>query len=163
MRKVVAILEVMWDWRSMTSSAGYEERAPGYYRINPDNFTGSRLYDWLGTEGQYYDDLLVTNACPQLVCSPTQRGTPDKTWLRDNIKELLPFELLLVCGRVAQRTYEQGWIPRDIRIIELPHPAARVWTRESLAFAKRLIQEGKSSLCLEFRAGRLVAEPLIPF
>jgi hypothetical protein len=31
--KVVAVLESMWDWRQMTSGAGYKE-APRSFRIN---------------------------------------------------------------------------------------------------------------------------------
>ena len=161
-RRVVALLEVMYDWRGMTSGAGYEETAPPYYTINPDNKSGRVLYSWLGRQGEHYDELLVTNACPQLVTGPNQRGTPDKSWVSKNLKELAPFSLLLVCGAVAAKNYYQC-DAENSRIIELPHPAARTWTREDLAFAGRLIRESQSSLWLHFRAGRLHAQILPPF
>lgn len=159
MLKAVSILEVMYDWRSMTSSFGYAERAPEHYRINSENFTGKRLYYLLGNEY----DLTVTNACPELVTGPTERGTPDKEWLRTNLAELWPFDLLLVCGRVALSTYEQRSAPHPCRIIEMPHPAARIWTREAMEKARRHVIEGTQSISLEFRRGKLVAERLIPF
>lgn len=163
-RRAVAVLEVMWDWRAMTSSAGYRERAPGYYRINSENLTGSRLYAWLGKQGEYFDELLVTNACPELVSSAKERGTPDAEWLAGNLKDLEPFQLLLVCGRVAQNTY---CIPNrsenPCRIIELPHPAARQWSRKTLETAGRFIREGTIDLELYFDSGRLLARNLIPF
>lgn len=168
MKKAVAILQEMWDWRSMSSSAGYVEQAPGYYRINPDNFTGKRLYWFLGEPGLVVDDLLVTNACPELVTGPTMRGKANKQWVRDNLAELWPFDLLLVCGRVACNTYEQRSAPHPCRIIEMPHPAARTWDRVSLDRCRRFIQEGSQSLVLRFAkmdtgSYRLVAEKLIPF
>lgn len=170
-RLAVAILEVMWDWRSMTSDAGYVERAPGYFRINQDNLTGGRIYDWLGPRGEYYDDLLVTNACPELVSSARGRGTPDPKWLRENLRELWPFSLLLICGRVAQNTFQLNMIPDGLysqskgrcRIVEVPHPAARVWSRKSLNLAGQFIRDGKTSISLSFRDGRLVGSSFIPF
>jgi hypothetical protein len=79
----LAILEVMWDWRGMTSGAGYDQfQSPRIYEINPVNFTGSRLYWFLDSTGY---DLRVTNACPQLVTSADKRGTPDPKWLKANL------------------------------------------------------------------------------
>lgn len=163
-RRVVAILEVMWDWRAKTSSAGYAERAPEYYIINHENLTGSRLYAWLGKQGEHFDELLVTNACPELVSSASQRGTPDPNWLAANMKSLEPYDLLLVCGRVAQETYRIPNRATGARIIELPHPAARMWSTKSLATAGEYIRSGsKVDLELFFRNGRLTARNLIPF
>lgn len=165
MVRAIAILEEMWDWRSMTSGAGYVERAPSHFQINEDNFTGRRLYDFLG-----HHDLLVTNACPELVTSASGRGKPDKKWLSNNLRALWPFELLLVCGKVAQQTYSLAdtmdrYSPRQprARVIEMPHPAARTWTRSALAWARRLIQEGSGDLSMRLAQGRLVVTPLIPF
>lgn len=158
MSKAVAILEVMWDWRAMTTSAGYAERAPEFFRINEDNFTGRRLYEWLG-----HYDLLVTNACPELVSSARGRGNPDVVWLHNNLADLQPFELLLVCGKVAQKTYIQNtsWYKRDgERVVFCPHPAARAWTREGLAFCRRIIQEGANDVHLYFKRNRLICTRL---
>lgn len=148
----------------MTSDAGYVEQAPRYYVINEQNLTGSRLYKWCGERYQ----LMVTNACPELVKSAKHRGKPDRKWLSENLRQLhertksKQFDLLLVCGKVAQDTYN----PFDAgkaRIIELPHPAARMWTRNALALVGRVIQQGEGDCCLSFSQGRLISEPFIPF
>lgn len=117
-----------------------------------------RLYDWLG-----HNDLLVTNACKELASSPSQKGIPDKTWVRENLAELWPFDLLLVCGRVAQATYDMSMAPHPCRIVECPHPAARMWNTRSLSFMRRLVQEGKESIYARIVRGQLMAFPLIPF
>jgi hypothetical protein len=135
--RVIAILETYWNWRGMASAAGYKEEAPRYFRINPENFSGRRLYKLCGPNAQ----LLVTNACRNLVSSPKEHGIPDPIWLRENLTRLedptaeppgVTFDVLLVCGKVAQATFKlSGYTPRAARVIEIPHPAARtVWTRE---------------------------------
>lgn len=155
--RVVAILETMWDWRGMTSSAGYVE-APRYFRINPENFSGRRLYKLIGPSAR----LLVTNACRELVTGPKHHGKPDPVWLGENLRLLdgvggeLPgggivtddkwrIDCLLVCGKVAQQTFKQcGYAPKSARVIEIPHPAARaVWTREFIEQRAREIQAAK--------------------
>lgn len=129
MKHVAAILETMWDWRGMTSGAGYGE-APRYFRINPQNFSGRRLYKLIGADAK----LLVTNACRELVRSAKQHGTPDPAWLADNLRILDGdrVDVLLVCGKVAQQTFAAcGYKPRTATVLEIPHPAARrVWSRE---------------------------------
>lgn len=144
--RAVAILETMWDWRSMTSEAGYAE-APRYFRINPDNFSGRRLYKLVGPDA----NLLVTNACRELVKSPKEHGKPNPSWLAENLRiidtvEGLPsqgaIDVLLVCGKVAQRTFaECGFTTKHARVIEIPHPAARVWTREYIDQVAKSIQQ----------------------
>lgn len=126
--RCLAVLETMW---------GEDGDAPGLFRINPQNFTGRRLYWLLG-----HEDLWVTNACREQVANARLHGRPDPEWLAQNLKRL-SYNLLLVCGRVAQRTFlECGYSPRS-RIIEMPHPAARVWTHGSLDQWKRIIRAGK--------------------
>jgi hypothetical protein len=134
MFNVVAILETMWDWRQQTSAAGYRE-APHFFRINPHNFSGRRLYRLIGPDAK----LLVTNACRELVSGPKQHGKPDPAWLAANLAEIekrrpdsAAIDVLLVCGKVAQATYKAcGYQSKTARVIEIPHPAARqVWTRE---------------------------------
>jgi hypothetical protein len=95
--KIVAVLESMWDWRQMTSGAGYAE-APRSFRINPKNYSGKRLYRIVGADA----DLHVTNACRELVGSASEHGKPDPAWLRENLDLLAPFDVLLVCGKVAR-------------------------------------------------------------
>ncbi|KKL93991.1 hypothetical protein LCGC14_1869190 [marine sediment metagenome] len=96
-RRVVAILETMWDWRGQTSGAGYGE-APRYFRINPQNHSGRRLYKLIGPDAK----MLVTNACRELGKSAKDHGKPDPDWLRDNLQRLDNkmggFDTLLVCG-----------------------------------------------------------------
>jgi len=71
--RVVAILETMWDWRGQASSAGYRQ-APEYFRINPSNHSGRRLYKLIGPDSR----LLVTNACRELVSSAKHHGKGDR-------------------------------------------------------------------------------------
>lgn len=140
MLSVVAVLETMWDWRSMTSSAGYQQ-APPYFRINEQNYTGKRLYKLIGPNAK----LLVTNSCKELVSGPNKHGKPDPDWLATNLMDLEPFDVLLVCGKVAQETFRKSEhaIFTNARIIEMPHPAARTyWTAARLAETAQLIQFG---------------------
>ena len=161
-KRVVAVLSVMYDWRSMTSDASYTELAPRSYTINPHNMSGKRLYKMIGPDAW----LNVTNACPQLVSSASERGTPDAKWLAENLAEMRPFDLVLICGEVARQTYRLS-STIGARLIEMPHPAARTWTTQSLAFAARLIQEGSCDLSLTFKKKNgktvLVARDIIPF
>lgn len=106
----------------MTSGAGYKE-APRAFRINPLNYSGKRLYKIVGPDTH----LLVTNACRELCASANHHGKPDPVWLRENL-ERLEFDVLLVCGKIAQATYAQSGYQFD-RVIEMPHPAARMWTK----------------------------------
>lgn len=135
----------------MTSGAGYSE-APRYFRINSENYSGKRLYKLVGPNAR----LLVTNACRELVTGPEKHGKGDPVWLGENLRTLdgtgiLPdgvvsarIEVLLVCGKVAQETYRRcGYTPSQARVIEIPHPAARmVWTREKIQAIAALVQGG---------------------
>lgn len=133
--KIVAVLESMWDWRQMTSGAGYKE-APRSFHINPDNYSGKRLYRIVGRDA----DLLVTNACRELCGSANHHGTPDPDWLRENLDILAPFDVLLVCGKVAQATYARSGYEFE-RKIDMPHPAARMWTHAMIdAAAAQVLQ-----------------------
>jgi hypothetical protein len=140
--RVVAILETMWDWRGMTSGAGYSE-APRFFRINPDNHSGRRLYKLIGPGAQ----LLVTNACRELVTGPNQHGTPDPKWLAENLAEIetnrpdsATIDVLLVCGKIAQKAFrESGYKPKAAKVIEMPHPAARMWTTAMVQETQRRI------------------------
>ncbi len=134
-KKIVAILESMWDWRQMTSGAGYKD-APRYFRINPNNFSGKRLYRIVGNGV----NLVVTNSCRELCASASHHGTPDPKWLRENLEILAPFDVLLVCGKVAQATYNKSG-HEYARKIEIPHPAARMWTHAMLEVAANRVRE----------------------
>lgn len=125
--KIVAVLDSMWDWRQMTSGAGYQD-APRHFRINLDNHSGKRLYRIAGADA----NLLVTNSCRELCGSARQHGTPDPAWLAENLRLLEPFTVLLVCGKVAQATYRESGYSTSVSVLELPHPAARMWTHAML-------------------------------
>lgn len=122
--KVVALLESMWDWRSMTGAG----EAPRSFRINPENHSGRRLYKLIG-EGC---DLRVTNSCREVQRSANHHGTPDPAWVHENLTLLQPFGLLLICGKVAQATFKDSCYIA-INVIEMPHPAARMWSKEMIA------------------------------
>jgi hypothetical protein len=173
MKRVVAVLETMWDWRAMTSGAGYKAEAPRYFPIHAENFSG-RLYRFIGPEAS----LLVTNACRDLVPAPNVHGTPDAVWLAENLRILdgvggvLPgggtvphhewkIDLLLICGSVAQETFSKcGYKPRSGRTILMPHPAMRRWTEASLRAAECVIQCGNDDLVLKVEGGLLRSDSL---
>jgi hypothetical protein len=148
---VVAVLETMWDWRQMTSGAGYNE-APRFFRINQNNFSGKRLYWLLSSDTAQLGTcvkLLVTNACRELVSGPQFHGKGDPAWLGENLNllesarpESRNLDLLLVCGKIAQDTYAKcGYKPPETtRVIRLPHPAARLWSTDSLNRTRAIIQ-----------------------
>lgn len=135
--RCVAILDTMW---------GGEGIAPGLFRINPQNHSGRRLYWLLG-----HEDLWVTNACPEYVEHSKVHGKPDPEWLAGNLRRI-DFQLLLVCGSVAKKTLDQAirekffkqesFLPETARIVYIPHPAARGWTRFKLDTARDYIQAG---------------------
>jgi hypothetical protein len=121
---VVAVLDTMWGERN--------GRAPRWFPINPQNHSGRRLYKLVGA-----CELLVTNACPQLVNHATRHGKPDPKWLAENLARLEP-ALILACGNVAQRTLkESGFRGRTVKI---PHPAARIWTKKRVQRTARKIK-----------------------
>ncbi len=123
--KCLAILETMW---------GGSGDAPGLFHINPDNHTGRRLYYLLG-----HNDLWVTNACKELVGNARIHGTPNPEWLAKNLQRLT-YDLLLVCGRVAARTFLGCGYTPQCRIVYIEHPAWRGWTKEHLEETRRIIQ-----------------------
>ena len=130
--QVVAILETMWGER-----AG---RAPRYFKINPYNCSGRRLYKLIGPG----HNLLVTNACRELVTSANKHGKPDAGWLLDNLMRLQP-DLILVCGKVAQKTFEEtgynGHEASKSEALYIAHPAARNWTSKRLKETQKQIQK----------------------
>jgi len=132
--KYVAVLETIWG----------SEVSPRFFRINPYNVSGSRLYRLIESR-----DLWVTNVCRLAGRHARQHGIPDADWLCQNLN-LIDCDVLLVCGRIAQATYAQttGYWKRDARVIRMPHPAARNWTREQFEHYAKLIRnqfDGKRS------------------
>lgn len=144
----------MWDWRNCATSAGYRERAPRFFDINPNNHTGRWLHKWL----RGFDEFKVTNACPQLVSSAKGRGKPCKEWVRENLQLLSPFDVLLVCGKVAQETYSR-LSAGNARVIEMPHPAARFWSNQGRKLAEEVITTGRESCRILATAGVFRSEP----
>jgi hypothetical protein len=124
MANIVAVLESMWNWQGCRDGSVDADR---YFRISPDNFSGRRLYRLIG-EGH---SLLVTNACRELCISANHHGKPNPPWLSENLKSLEPFDLLLVCGRVAKETYALT-ARADCKILFMDHPAARRWSNVTL-------------------------------
>jgi hypothetical protein len=123
--KVVALLESMWGWRGYNEPG---EEAPRFFRINPDNFSGRRLYRLCGDT-----TLIVTNSCKVVQASANHHGTPDPHWVKENISKAIEdgCELLLVCGKVAKETIAASGVQFE-HVIYMDHPAARRWTNEKL-------------------------------
>lgn len=127
--RVAALLDTMWGSR--------KARAPRWFRINPHNHSGRRLYKLVGKEV----DLRVTNCCPMMQTSARDHGTPDAAYVAENLRRLEPFALLLVCGAVAQRTYAaSGYNIGNAHLLTLKHPAARTWTKKELEDTARQVQ-----------------------
>lgn len=124
--KVVVVLEVMWGERG--------QRPLRWFDINPLNHSGRRLIDIVGS-----GNFTVTNACSDIVYDAKHRGTPDKAWLEANLRELAP-DVLLVCGKVAQATFARAMAPKA-RVIALPHPAARTWSKATIEAARRKVSK----------------------
>lgn len=139
MASVVALLESMWGWRGYNQAG---EESPRYYRINPNNFSGRRLYRIVGKE----HSLLVTNSCRMVQCSANHHGTPDPAWVLENLKFLRSegMSLLLVCGKVAQATFESAMTTSERTLfphIYMDHPAARRWSNETLDAMTQRVKE----------------------
>src|SRR4029077_799487 len=124
-KKIVVILEVMWGLRG--------DKPLRWFSINPYNHSGRRLNDIISTR------YLVTNACPDVVSLAKGRGTPNRHWLAANLKALCP-DVVLVCGRVAQATFQRHMAPQA-KILKMPHPAARTWSKANIAQAQRRVSK----------------------
>lgn len=142
MAKVVALLESMWGW------GGYNDpgaEAPHFFRINPDNHSGRRLYSLVGSH-----ELVVTNCCRIVQETANDHGKPDLEWVRQNLQMASrEMNLLLVCGRIAKDSFERvASIPSGItdgiayisgngtgevfHWYAIDHPAARRWSHAKI-------------------------------
>jgi hypothetical protein len=130
MKTVVAVLDTMWGERNA--------RAPRYFQINPNNRSGKMLYRLVGP----YRRLWVTNSCREMVNNARRHGKPDPGWLAENLRRLKP-DLVLVCGKVAQKTFREAcpmkWDGCDD--ISIPHPAARNWSQKQIKRIARKIEK----------------------
>src|SRR5208282_1912230 len=99
--QIVALLESMWGWRGYNDPG---EEAPRFFRINPDNFSGRRLYRLCGDA-----NLLVTNSCRTVQMSANHHGSPDPEWVKENLSQAQRdgCDLFLICGTIARETYKQ--------------------------------------------------------
>jgi hypothetical protein len=130
--KIVALLESMWGWGGYNKPG---EEAPRFFRINPDNFSGRRLYQLCGSA-----ILLVTNSCKTVQESANHHGVPDPNWVKDNLAraQVDGCDLFLICGKVAQETYTRTGLQFK-NVIFIDHPAARRWTTEKVrSIAKQI-------------------------
>lgn len=123
--KVGVVLETMW---------GTPGNAPEWFRINPQNNSGKRLIKLIG-----HEDFWVTNVCKEQVGNANQHGVPDLNWLAKNLKRV-QCDRLLVCGRIAQKSFDQLPSRLEYPILYLPHPAARNWSKERLEYWQKEIQ-----------------------
>lgn len=130
MKKIVALLDSMWSWGGCNEPG---EEAPRYFRINPDNHSGRRLYRICGPG----HSLLVTNCCRIVQSSANHHGLPDPEWVGRNIAFLAKegMDLLLICGKVAKQTYLRrpcGWNAHYPAVLYMDHPAARRWSNQKI-------------------------------
>ena len=131
---VLSILQNMWH-----PFAGDRWKAPIRFRINPLNYSGKRLYNLVG-EGS---DLWVTNASRQVSRRASDSRTKVDLESLDLVLTRYPWDLVLVCGRVAQaaaRRLDPPISERGVRYLEIDHPAARRWTKEKITEVAAMIQ-----------------------
>lgn len=133
MKKVVALLDSMWNWEGCHTGDVLAARS---FRINPDNTSGKRLYKLVGP----YVDLWVTNSCREMCNSANHHGKPDPQWVKENLALLAPFDVLLVCGAVAKQTYLSVVLPYP-NVYVMDHPAARRWTNVKMGATAAAIQK----------------------
>jgi hypothetical protein len=138
MPRIVALLDSMYGWGGWHESGA---ESPRCFTINPRNLSGRRLYRMCGSE-----PFVVTNSCRFIQLSADHHGKPDSKWVYDNLRLLMPYDLLLVCGKIAQSTFRQaasttyaGQSEGEFTLgngvahyICMDHPAARRWTRARL-------------------------------
>lgn len=129
--RIVVVLEVQWGYPG--------DRPLRWFYINPFNHSGRRLIQLVG-----HMAFKVTNACSDIVYSARDRGTPDPAWLRANLKALRP-DLVIVAGKVATATFHRSMVPAATRVLKMPHPAARTWSKALIAKWARRIQSVKLS------------------
>lgn len=123
--RIIVVLAVQW---------GYPGDKPlRWFQISDLNHSGKRLIKLIG-----HNYFYVTNARSDIVYRASDQGTPDWTWLACNLKALNP-DVILVCGSVAQATFHRNMVHKGAHVIELPHPAARNWTKAKIESARRRI------------------------
>ena|SRR5436190_22365445 len=130
MPRFIAILDTMW---------GAKGRAPKCFFINPNNASGRRLYKLTQAPASH---LIIVNSCREQVGHANAHGTPDPEWLLESLRSvpsLYRSGVLLVCGAVAQKTFAQITEHWRGRVVQMPHPAARTWTKEQIAEMQRHI------------------------
>jgi hypothetical protein len=140
--KIVALLESMWGWRGYHAA---DEEAPRFYRINPENFSGRRLYRICPP----HTDLIVTNSCRIIQRSANHHGTPEPAYVLENLKQARQdgCDLFLICGVVAQDTFKRALAVHERHLFQhlfMDHPAARRWTNEKLDKVKAEIYAASS-------------------
>jgi hypothetical protein len=129
----VVVLDTMW---------GEGGDAPKWFLINPSNHSGRRLYSLTGS---HYGNIAVVNACPGQTTHATKHGTPSPIWLAHSLLALPKHYTrrgvpLLVCGKVAQSTFEQLTIQWGGPVLYIDHPAARSWTKAKLDQVRKQIR-----------------------
>jgi len=127
--KAAAVLDTMW---------GFDGKAPAWFRINDFNHSGRRLYNLLG-----HKDLWVTNACREQVSHAKLHGVPDSEWLAKNLQRI-QYDLLLVCGKIAQRAYTECMYKPNCVVLLMPHPAARMWSKAMIDYWQEKIKKSKA-------------------
>lgn len=155
----LVILESMWR-----GPAHAGRPAPSWFPISPTNHSGRVLHKLLGPVTR----VLVTNACPTIQATANHHGAPCASTLARNVSTF-PHDIrwLLVCGQIAQATLQKAFgeialqeklkagykiphsqkdhPPIDVRTMMLfmPHPAARLWSKELVTVVREFITSGE--------------------
>lgn len=118
----IVILDTMWG----------NEHAK-LFQINPKNRSGYRLHKIISSR------FLVGNSCDGIAPNAKTHGTPSPEYLQSVFEYATEkgFEpnLLIIGGKVAQKTYMSLRCAPKCRTLFMPHPAARFWTKQMEADA----------------------------
>lgn len=76
------------------------------------------------------EDILCINSCPLIVATAREHGVPNPHYVAALLRRLEPISVLLVCGAVAKATFRLSPYKSYAKIIIMPHPAWRAWTKE---------------------------------
>lgn len=125
----------MWGWHGYHDAGNL---APRFFRINPNNHSGRRLYKICGPE----HNLIVTNSCPIVQSSANHHGKPDPVYVAENLNKAFEdgADLFLICGRIAQETYKAAnfhWVFPNVYFMD--HPASRRWTVAKFEAARNAV------------------------
>lgn len=72
--------------------------------------------------------ILCINSCPYIVATADDHGKPEPLYVASLLRRLHPWDVLLVAGTIAKRTYRLSPYKGDRPVLFIKHPAWRSWS-----------------------------------